>query len=110
MSGASHHGMPISHRFRLPFVHLVHLPFTFYACRLLAGNRLSRAKTPLCVTTMLVRVVTLFTLQQESVPEGFVGIATNSPCRSSCAGMVSLGDFGPVCYTRVDESSKTIAA
>jgi len=40
----------------------------------------------------------------------FVGIATNSPCRSSCDGMGSVDGFDPICYTRVDESSKTIAA
>nr|DAO84559.1 MAG TPA: hypothetical protein [Caudoviricetes sp.] len=40
----------------------------------------------------------------------FVGIATNSLCRSLCAGMGSVAAFDLVCYTRVDESSKTIAA
>nr|DAV47420.1 MAG TPA: hypothetical protein [Caudoviricetes sp.] len=91
---------------------LSQLLFTFrllstqVGCLLATGG--SRAKAPVCVTTMLVRVVTLFTLQQDFLSERFVGIATNSPCCSSCDGMGSVGDFGPVCYTRVDESSKTI--
>ena len=38
----------------------------------------------------------------------FVDIAVNSPCCSSCDGMVSVDAFDLVCYTRVDESSKTI--
>lgn len=38
----------------------------------------------------------------------FVGIAANSLCCSSCDGMGSVDGFGPVCYTRLDESSKTI--
>lgn len=56
---------------RRPFTVSVHLPFTFYACGLFANNRYSRAKTPVCVTTMLVRVVTLSTLQQDFLPEAF---------------------------------------
>lgn len=32
------HRRPIFHSFRSPSVHLVHLPFTFHACRLLASN------------------------------------------------------------------------
>ena len=35
-------------------------------------------------------------------------IATLSPCLRLFVGSVCCGDFGPVCYTRVDESSKTI--
>ena len=35
-------------------------------------------------------------------------IATNSPYCSWFVGSVCCGDLGPVCYTRVDESSKTI--
>lgn len=50
---------PIFHSFRLLSVYFVHLPFTFYACGLFASNWLSRVKTPVCVTTILVRVVTL---------------------------------------------------
>ena len=38
----------------------------------------------------------------------FVDIATNSLCCSSCDGIGSVDAFGPICYTRVDESSKTI--
>nr|DAV71084.1 MAG TPA: hypothetical protein [Caudoviricetes sp.] len=64
-------GVPIFHSFRQPFVHLVHLPFTFYACGLFASNRGSRVKTPVCVTTMLVRVVTLSRLQQDFLSECF---------------------------------------
>nr|DAL05768.1 MAG TPA: hypothetical protein [Caudoviricetes sp.] len=35
-------------------------------------------------------------------------IATFSPRLQLFVGSVCCGDFGPVCYTRVDESSKTI--
>ena len=65
------HCAPVFHSFRQPPVHLVHLPFTFHACGLLASNWFSRDKTPVCVTTMLVRVVTLFALQQDFLPECF---------------------------------------
>ena len=96
------------HSFRSSSVYFVYLPFTFHACGLFASNRCSRDKTPVCVSTMLVRVITPFTLPQDFLPECFRVIAANSLCRSSCDGMGSVSDFGPVCYTRVDESSKTI--
>lgn len=98
----------IFHSFRSPFVYFVHLPFTFYACGLFASNMLSRVKTPVCVTTMLVRVVTLSALVARGCVRVFRVITTFSPCCDCCVGSVCCGDFGPVCYTRVDESSKTI--
>lgn len=101
---------PIFRSFRSSSVHLVHLPFTFYACGLFASNRLSRNKTPVCVTTILVRVVTLSALVARDRVGVFGVIATFSLCCSCLVGSVYCGDFGPVCYTRVDESSKTIAA
>nr|DAV31918.1 MAG TPA: hypothetical protein [Caudoviricetes sp.] len=57
---------------------------------------------------MLVRVVTLSVVSARVVATCFRTIATFSPCCSCCGGSVCCGDFGPVCYTRVDESSKTI--
>nr|DAD86916.1 MAG TPA: hypothetical protein [Siphoviridae sp. ctio73] len=71
---------------------------------------LSRTKTPVCVTTILVRVVTLSAPVARFCVSVFRMIATNSLCHGCFVGSVCCGDFGPVCYTRVDESSKTIAA
>lgn len=102
---------------RHPLIVSINFLFTLFTSCLLSmhvGCLLAmsflRRKHTLCVTTMLVRVVTLSALPQDFLPECFRGIATESSCLSSCAGTVSLGDFGPVCYTRVDESSKTITA
>lgn len=80
--GIDHRGAELS---QLPLIFrlLVHLPFTFHACGLLASNLLSRGKTPLCVTTMLVRVVTLFTLCSKVPCQCVRMIATFSP-RFSC--------------------------
>lgn len=57
---------------------------------------------------MLVRVVTLSALVARDRVSGFGVIATFSPRLLLFVGSVCCGDFGPVCYTRVDESSKTI--
>nr|DAK64367.1 MAG TPA: hypothetical protein [Caudoviricetes sp.] len=59
---------------------------------------------------MLVRVVTLSVVSARVVAMCFRMIATFSPRCGCLVGSVCCGDFGPVCYTRVDESSKTIAA
>jgi hypothetical protein len=57
---------------------------------------------------MLVRVVTLSALVAKDCVGVFRVIATFSPRFKLFVGSVCCGDFGPVCYTRVDESSKTI--
>ena len=83
----------ISHSFRSPPVYFVHLPFTFYACGFLVSNWVSRAKTPLCVTTILVRVVTLFASVARFRVSALRVIATFSPRFSCIVGSVCSCDF-----------------
>ena len=71
MCGAGHYGTVL-------FTVSVNLLFTFYACGFLANKRHARVKTPVCVTTMLVRVVTLSVLLARDSVSGFGVIATFS--------------------------------
>nr|DAR43441.1 MAG TPA: hypothetical protein [Caudoviricetes sp.] len=100
---------------RLPFTVSVHPPFILLTFRLLSTH-----VSCLLATGFLGRKHPFVLLQCWCVSSHFspcnkslcrsvfVGIATNGPCCSSCDGMGSVDAFGPVCYTRVDESSKTI--
>nr|DAE88948.1 MAG TPA: hypothetical protein [Caudoviricetes sp.] len=65
-------------------------------------------KTLVCVTTILVRVVTLSALVARDRVSVFLVIATFSPrFKLFCWQCLLLGLWS-ICYTRVDESSKTI--